>query len=193
MGRLAELLDLTKYENSTSIPKKGEIYMKWINHKTTTFIIVYLSSHSLLNSIIASLGSLLPDILRYFQRRYSQQIWLFSRFPNFHHYLIFWVTLFSPIIYLFMAYIYNITTYLLELKFLPNPITLLLLIYIGIGLHLLFDSFSESGIHLSSKRKIALEWYQDSTFKEDFFVLSALLYFYLIFYLGRPLVRRLLS
>jgi hypothetical protein len=155
--------------------------MKWINHKTTTFIIVYLCSHSLLNSIIASLGSLLPDILRYFQRRYSQQIWLFSRFPNFHHYLIFWVILFILIICLFLTDIFNISTYLCELTPLPEPITLLRLISIAIGLHLLFDSFSESGIYLSPKRKFALECYQDSTFSEDLFLLVILLFIYSLF------------
>ncbi len=167
--------------------------MKWINHKTTTFIIYYLYSHSLLKSLIVSLGSLLPDILRSFQQRYSQQVWLFSRFPNFHHYLIFWVTLFILIICLFLTDLFNIATYLRDLTPLPEPITLLRLISLGIGLHLLFDSFSESGIHLSPKRKIALECYQDSTLKEDFFVLFALLYFYLSFSLARLLVRRLLS
>lgn len=37
--------------------------MKWINHKITTFSLVFILTHNLIGSIIAAAGSVIPDAL----------------------------------------------------------------------------------------------------------------------------------
>ncbi len=37
--------------------------MKWINHKITTFSLVFISTHNFVGSIIAAAGSIIPDAL----------------------------------------------------------------------------------------------------------------------------------
>ncbi len=62
--------------------------MKWINHKITTFSIVFLVTHNLIPSFLAAMGSVIPDAIeghnynsdrwRKNHRRFSH--WLFGYF-----------------------------------------------------------------------------------------------------------------
>ncbi len=43
--------------------KSQKSLMKWINHKITTFSIVFLVTHSLIPSFLAAIGSVIPDAI----------------------------------------------------------------------------------------------------------------------------------
>ncbi|MBS3921313.1 MAG: metal-dependent hydrolase [Deltaproteobacteria bacterium] len=130
--------------------------MKWISHKLTTFAIYYTLSGDLIQSLIASASSILPDAIEIGPGRA-----IFRKHRGVSHNPLLWFFALAVLFCLFRKRLPDTT--IVPVAFIPGPEALFLAIATGVTLHLIADALSGSGIPLLGNKKIALKLYKTFT------------------------------
>jgi membrane-bound metal-dependent hydrolase YbcI (DUF457 family) len=133
--------------------------VRWINHKLTTFAIYYTLSGDLIQSLLASTSSILPDAIEMGPGKA-----IFRKHRGVSHNPLFWFFALAILFFLFRERLP--VTSVVPVAFIPGPEALFLAVATGVTLHLIADALSSSGIPLWGNKRIALKLYKTFTLSE---------------------------